>query len=57
MLDYVKIYREINKISEETSSKELMYLVEKRLLNIIGEGRDVGILIKSGRTGSGYIMF
>jgi hypothetical protein len=41
MLDYVKIYKGINKISEETSSKELMYLVEKRLLNITGKGRDI----------------
>lgn len=36
-----KIYREINKVSDETSRKELADIVEKGLLNITGKGRGV----------------
>jgi ATP-dependent DNA helicase RecG len=36
-----KIYREINKVSDETSRKELADIVEKRLLDITGKGRGV----------------
>jgi len=36
-----RIYREINKVSDETSRKELADIVEKGLLNITGKGRGV----------------
>ena len=34
-------YREINKVSDETSRKELVDIVEKGLLSITGKGRGV----------------
>ncbi|MEA3437241.1 MAG: putative DNA binding domain-containing protein [Thermodesulfobacteriota bacterium] len=36
-----RIYREINKVSDETSRKELVDIVEKGLLSITGKGRGV----------------
>jgi ATP-dependent DNA helicase RecG len=36
-----RVYREINKVSDETSRKELVDIAEKGLLNITGKGRGV----------------
>jgi ATP-dependent DNA helicase RecG len=41
-----KLYREINKVSDETARKELLELVEEGLLRMVGRGRGIKYLPK-----------
>jgi ATP-dependent DNA helicase RecG len=41
-----KLYREINKVSDETARKELLELVEEGLLRMVGKGRGIKYLPK-----------